>query len=126
MRADEEFAKATGAKGADGWASFFADSGAMFPRNGVVAGRERIRSFMTRAFADSTHKLRWRPVSAVVARSGDLGYTVGGWESVESAGGRDSVVARGNYVTIWRTQRDGSWKVAVDIGNDGAPPGPRE
>jgi uncharacterized protein (TIGR02246 family) len=126
MRADEEFAKATAARGAEGWASFFADSGTMFPRKGVVVGRERIRSFMAPAFADSTHKLRWHPVGAVAARSGDVGYTIGRWESVTSTAGRDSVQARGNYVTIWQKQRDGSWKVAVDIGNDDAPAGPRD
>ncbi len=81
---------------------------------------------MARAFADTTHKLRWHPVSAVAAKSGDVGYTIGRWESVTSAAGRDSVTARGNYVTIWHKQRDGSWKAAVDIGNDDAPPGPRE
>ena len=27
----------------------------------------------------------------------------------------------GNYVTIWRRQGDGSWKVAVDIGNADPP-----
>jgi uncharacterized protein (TIGR02246 family) len=125
-RADEEFAKATAARGAEGWASFFADSGAMFPRKGMVVGRDRIRLFMTPAFSDTTHKLRWRSVSAVAARSGDVGYTIGRWESVASTAGRDSVQARGNYVTIWQKQRDGSWKVAVDIGNEDAPAGPRD
>jgi ketosteroid isomerase-like protein len=55
-----------------------------------------------------------------------VGYTIGRWESVTSTAGRDSVRARGNYVTIWQKQRDGSWKVAVDIGNDDAPTGPRD
>jgi ketosteroid isomerase-like protein len=29
-------------------------------------------------------------------------------------------VARGNYVTLWRRQSDGTWKVAADIGNQAA------
>jgi len=31
---------------------------------------------------------------------------------------------RGKYITIWRKQADGRWKVAADLGNQGplAPP----
>jgi ketosteroid isomerase-like protein len=36
--------------------------------------------------------------------------------------GRWAADGSGNYVTIWRRQPDGSWKVAVDIGNQDAPP----
>ena len=72
---------------------------------------------MVPAFSDSTRQLRWEPDTAVVAASGDVGYTLGHWESVLRGAAGDSVVGRGNYVTIWRRQSDGTWKVAVDIGN---------
>ena len=33
----------------------------------------------------------------------------------DAEGNRD--VTRGRYVTVWRKQADGSWKVALDLGN---------
>lgn len=120
MQADRAFAEATAAQGANGWASFFAADGRMYRQRGYVDGHDSIRAAMIPAFADTTSALRWAPDTAVVAASGDLAYTLGHWESVARTAAGDSVVARGNYVTIWRRQSDGSWKVAVDIGNQAA------
>ena len=78
---------------------------------------------MEPAFADTTRRLVWHPVSAVAAASGELGYTIGRWESrVLGAAGQWTATGSGNYVTVWHQQADGSWKVAVDIGNQDAPP----
>jgi uncharacterized protein (TIGR02246 family) len=121
MEADRAFAEATAARGAEGWASFFTPDGRMYRQRGYVDGRDSIRAAIAPAFADTTSALRWAPDTAVVAASGDLAYTLGHWESVARTPTGDSVVARGNYVTIWRRQPDGSWKAAVDIGNQAAP-----
>ena len=32
----------------------------------------------------------------------------------------DTIVHEGHYVTIWRKDVDGTWRVAVDIGNTAA------
>ena len=117
MTADRAFAQATAQGGAEGWASWFATAGRMYRTVGFVDGRDSIQAAMVAAFSDSTRLLRWEPDTAVVAASGDLGYTLGHWESVLRRTAGDSVVGRGNYVTIWRRQSDGTWKVAVDIGN---------
>jgi ketosteroid isomerase-like protein len=62
--------------------------------------------------------MTWRPTEGDIAASGDLGYTIGRWEFTGAEGS-----ARGSYVTIWRRQPDGSWKVVVDIGDVDAPEG---
>lgn len=120
MEVDRAFAKATAEQGADGWAAYFAPDGRMYRQRGYVDGRDAIRAAMLPAFADTTTALRWDPDTAVVAASGDLAYTLGHWESVIKTGAGDSVVARGNYVTLWHRQSDGTWKVAADIGNQAA------
>jgi len=87
------------------------------------SGTEAIRRVMTRAFADPTRRLVWHPVSAVGASSGELGCTIGRWES--RAWGKDGrwvADGTGNCVASWRKQPNGSWKVAVDVGNQDAPP----
>ena len=59
-------------------------------------------------------QLNWAPEFADIAVSGDLGYTTGPWEFRRSP--KDAPVAFGHYVTLWRKQNNGAWKVEVDIG----------
>jgi len=54
--------------------------------------------------------LAWWPVAAVIAESGDLGCTVGEAKI-------ESLKQYSKYLTIWRRQRDGSWKFVADGGN---------
>jgi ketosteroid isomerase-like protein len=56
------------------------------------------------------------------AASGDIGYTLGHWETVLRTPVGDSTLGRGHYVTLWRRQPDGTWKVALDIGNQAEGP----
>jgi uncharacterized protein (TIGR02246 family) len=121
MDTDRAFAQATAERGGDGWAEFFAPDGRMYRQRGYVDGRDAIRAAMVPAFADTTTALRWEPDTAVVAASGDIAYTLGHWELVAKTAAGDSVAGRGNYVTLWRRQSDGTWKVAADIGNQAAP-----
>lgn len=120
-QADLDFAASTAERGHDGWADYFMPDGLMFPRSGMVEGREEIRAAMADAFQPGT-RLDWEPERAFAAESGDIGYTIGRWASVVvRADGTDSVTARGNYVSIWRREANGDWRVAADIGNTDAP-----
>jgi len=117
LEADRAFAQATAANGAEGWVSYFAYDGIMVSSRGVIAGHDSIRAVMTPAFADSTYTLRWEPTHAEIAASGDLGYTLGRYESQRVGAGGAVVSQTGSYLTVWRRGGDGEWKVAVDIGN---------
>jgi ketosteroid isomerase-like protein len=59
--------------------------------------------------------LSWQPEFADISASGDLGYTTGPYRFERGSGG-DSAVSRGYYVTIWRKQPGGAWKVQLDTG----------
>jgi ketosteroid isomerase-like protein len=62
----------------------------------------------------------WRPVYADVAGSLDLGFTVGEY-SITTRGATGAAVQRfGKYLTVWKRQRDGSWKFVV-TGENGTP-----
>lgn len=73
------------------------------------------RKALEESFKESNEenfKLEWYPVRAQVAESGDLGYTTGNWKiSLQ-----DSVL-HGCYVSIWKKQKDGTWKYVLDGGN---------
>ena len=120
--ADVAFAQASKARGADAWAEYFADSGVQMNPGHNYVGKAAIRALMTPDLADTTHLLSWTPGSVEVAASGDLGYTIGRWELGPRVGG--PALVRGSYVTIWRKQPDGSWKVVLDAGNADPAPAP--
>jgi len=59
--------------------------------------------------------LAWYPGYAALAQAGDLGCTSGPW-SFRPGGPSDDPIAPGYFVSIWRVQPDGSWKVELDCG----------
>jgi ketosteroid isomerase-like protein len=66
-------------------------------------------------------ELTWQPASAEVASSGDMGYTFGTYELKFDGPDGQPVVDNGKYLTVWKRQADGSWKVAVDMFNTSVP-----
>jgi ketosteroid isomerase-like protein len=59
--------------------------------------------------------LSWEPRYAEVFAPGHTGWTWGDWQAHEpGAGGRR--VAQGRYLSVWKKQPDGSWKVRGDLG----------
>ena len=61
--------------------------------------------------------LTWEPIHAEVSSAGDLGFTTGPWE-YRQTNPSDTAVAFGDYVSVWRKQSSGVWKVIADIGID--------
>ncbi|HEX9005786.1 MAG TPA: hypothetical protein VF889_00735 [Bacteroidota bacterium] len=59
--------------------------------------------------------LRWKPALAIVAASGELGFTSGPSE-VRSKADPAEPPSYGDFVTAWKRQADGAWKVEFDIG----------
>ncbi|MCX2740426.1 YybH family protein [Pontibacter anaerobius] len=68
----------------------------------------------------STAYLSWYPAFADIASSLDWGYTTGPYQLKPSADAEKAVGA-GFYLSVWRKQPDGQWKVAIDMGNSFSP-----
>ncbi|MGW8264841.1 MAG: YybH family protein [Longimicrobiales bacterium] len=118
MAADRAFNEATANLGASGWASFFAPEGAMISEGvGEIRGPAAIETRMEGAFSDSSFRLSWEPIRAEVSEGGDLGYTVGRYRSLRLGNLGQEVRDEGLYVSIWRRQDDGTWKVEMDLGS---------
>jgi len=121
---EADFMKAAAERGAKGYMSFYADDAAELP-NGehMLQGKENIAKTM--AFLDDKNNhLTWTPVRADMAASGDLGYTYGTYEFRSKDKDGKPTVEYGKYVSIWKKQKDGSWKVAMDMGNSSPSPKP--
>ena len=119
MDADAQFAKDTAQRGVEGWVSWFTQDGTMYPpARDAIQGHQSIAEAMgdlhdPRSGRGDLH-LEWQPIRAEVSDSGDLGWTTGTSRIVTTAG-----IRQGRYITVWRKQADGSWKVWADLGNVG-------
>ena len=67
--------------------------------------------------SDTSFTLIWKPSAATVSKSSDLAFTYGTYQMMLHHN-KDSVFT-GTYVTIWKKQKDGSWKFVLDSGNEG-------
>lgn len=99
---------------------FLADDAIVF-RPGPVNGKE-VWSKRTETGLD----LVWEPSLAAIARSADFGYDTGPskWRANKA---EKKFTGFGHFVSIWKKQKDGSWKVALDCGienggSDAKPP----
>ena len=113
---DIAFADASFEKGAaEAFREFLAEDALELPDGELpLVGREAIYAALSE---DPQFDLTWQPEEAVVARSGDLGYTWGTfWSSWADENG-NPVASEGKYLNIWRKEGDGRWRVIVDMGN---------
>jgi ketosteroid isomerase-like protein len=112
-----EFMKAAAEKGSQGYMSYYADDSVEVP-NGAdfFLGKEAIAKTMG-FLDDKNNRLTWTPVGADISASGDLGYTYGTFEFRSNGKDGKPVVNHGKYTSIWKKQKDGSWKVVLDMGN---------
>ena len=94
---------------------YYAEDARILPPNGAtVTGRDAITAFLRSTGAVQ----QFRATLLAVEGRNDLAYVHGAYEmSVLPAGAAEPVGDKGKYVEIWKKQRDGSWKVAVDIWN---------
>lgn len=60
-----------------------------------------------------TFTLTWFPTKVEVSKSKDLGFTFGSWTLTHANGDKKY----GVYYTVWKKQKDNSWKFIFDGGN---------
>jgi ketosteroid isomerase-like protein len=114
---EAEFMKAAAEKGSAGYMSYYADDAVEVPNNApIIQGKTNIAKDMS-FLDDKNNHLTWTPVGADISSSGDLGYTYGTYEFESKDKDGKPVVEHGKYTSIWKKQRDGSWKVVLDMGN---------
>jgi ketosteroid isomerase-like protein len=123
MNLETQFMNAAAAKGSAGYMSYYAEDAVELP-NGADAIQGKANIAQTMGFLDQGNKLTWKPDFSDMAASGDLGYTYGTYVFTSKDKDKDGkpVVEYGKYLTVWKKQSDGTWKVAVDMGNASAKP----
>jgi ketosteroid isomerase-like protein len=111
--AERAFAKrATEIGWRDAFLEFFdEESIALTPQ--PVSARERLRKQPPQPF--SVAELTWEPRTGQIAASGELGWLTGPSTSLNRAA-PDPKPRYGNYLSIWRRQGSGPWRVLIDVG----------
>jgi ketosteroid isomerase-like protein len=94
----------------DAFLEFLADDGLIF-RPAAVNGKA---SWQARGPVPGT--LIWEPHYAEVSAAGDFGYTFGPWEYRPPADTPGASVAHGHFISVWKREGTGPWRVALDIG----------
>ena len=99
--------------------SYFAEDGVELVDGGGIDSKDAMRK--QPPWPDGT-TLTWTPVKAEMSASGDLGYTYGNYVYTAKNKEGKLVANYGKYTSIWKKQKDGQWKVVVDMGNSSPDP----
>ena len=100
----------------DAFLTFLDSTGIVFEKGQPVNGIEAWNKKEARPGI-----LNWHPQFAEIAGSNEFGYTTGPW-TFQPKSVTDSIVARGQYTTVWHINKNGEWKFLVDLGVSSALP----
>lgn len=120
LNVDTQFSKLSEARGVnEAFLSYIADDGVLLRSNNFpIIGKEIIKErFFSRS--DSGYTLTWKPLYADIAQSGELGYTFGIYEFKAMDPEGKPIIGNGTYLSIWKKDQFGNWKLVLDTGNEG-------
>jgi ketosteroid isomerase-like protein len=121
LAADQAFSRLSVEKGSNAaFLAYLADDGRIFGTGSeppIHGKAEATKRFETSGNGDpKTNVLSWVPDYATVSTDGTLGYTDGHWlfAGIDAKGG--AIHLTGHYVTVWKKDATGAWKVQADMG----------
>lgn len=118
--ASAEWSKVAQARDLDKSVSYYADDAIYCVDKGaLVKGKDNIRLAWKDALAPAAPTLSFATTFVEVARSGDIAYEYGTYDLVAEVKKGKPTDEKGKYVTVWKKQPDGTWKVVADIDNTG-------
>jgi len=117
---EARFAKDVAALGGAGFAAWFADDGVALG-NGAAPLIGRVAIAKSATWSPKDYQLTWTPTDGMLGPSGDMGYTWGHFEGHSKDANGNPVLTSGRYITMWRKQPDGQWKVVLDAGANEPP-----
>jgi ketosteroid isomerase-like protein len=117
---ESKFAADTAKGGGKAFGTWFAPDAVTLENGGApVVGHDAIAARAT--WTPEAYQLKWTPEGARMSVSGDMGFTWGHYEGDSRDAQGNPVKKTGRYMTVWKKQPDGTWKVQMDASNDGPP-----
>jgi uncharacterized protein (TIGR02246 family) len=97
-------------------ARLFAEDGVLLGRNGkIFKGPQQIFERQKAVMEGAGKGVKSTVTTVDVWLDGEIAYETGKY-SYKYQGKGKPVSEEGRYVTIWKRQRDGSWKIIMDMG----------
>ena len=110
--AERNFAKASLMIGRNAaFAEFFAEESVLFTDKWITNGKQ-----FSKDRKPSPIVLKWEPEFMDIAQSGDFGISTGPWE-VQEYRPNTTPLFTGYFLTVWKKQGNGEWKVILDGGS---------
>ena len=110
---ERNFARASVAIGRNAaFAEYFAEKSVLFTDKWISNGKR----YSKERKADPV-VLKWEPEFMDISDSRDFGISTGPWEAQEYRP-NTARVATGYFLTVWKKQSDGTWKVILDGGSE--------
>jgi len=114
---EARFAKDVATRGGAAFADWFAGDGVALG-NGTAPLIGRVAIARSATWSPKDYQLIWTPTDAMMGPSGDMGYTWGHYEGRSKDANGNPVSTSGRYITMWRKEPDGNWKVVLDAGSN--------
>jgi len=114
---EAKFARDVAEQGGKGFAEWFAEDGVALG-NGAAPLIGRVAIAKSATWSPKDYQLTWTPTDAMMGPSGDMGYTWGHFEGHSKDSNGNPVTTTGRYMTVWRKEPDGQWKVVLDAGSN--------
>jgi uncharacterized protein (TIGR02246 family) len=97
-------------------AAIFADDGVQLAGNGkLIKGRQQILERQKTGMQGADPGVKVTVTTVNVWLDGDVAYETGKYKYEYTEKGKPGK-DEGRYVTIWKHQKDGSWKLTMDMG----------
>lgn len=117
---EARFAQETARGGGRAFASWFADDAVTLSSGkAAVTGKSNIAAAAN--WDPAQYQLTWTPQGGRMSPAGDMGFTWGHYEGTSKDHAGNPIKTTGRYMTVWKKQSDGSWKVELDSSNDEPP-----
>ncbi len=107
--AEVAFAKTMADRDHVAFVSFIAEEAIFFGRAKVLRGKDEVAAGWKRLFEGETAPFSWEPEKVEVLESGTLALSTG---PVRGPEGEDF----GTFISVWRREAKGQWKVIFDKG----------
>jgi ketosteroid isomerase-like protein len=120
LKADRDFNQATQEHRADGWMQYMDDNGVL-GRPTPVVGKDAVRAALKEDWDDPNFHLTWAPDEAYAMPGNKTGYTRGHWTLTSKDKEGKPFTMTGQYLTVWRMNKQGEWKIIWDGGSADPP-----
>lgn len=106
-----ELAKTDGV--AKAFLTYASEEAVLYRDNKLFKGKEEIKAYFDKQTLKDI-KLLWKPDYIDVALSGEMAYTYGNYTLSEIDLDGNNIIREGSFHTVWKRQKDNTWKFVWD------------